>query len=128
MFGGIGLATLRIMVPEDRLDEARRLIDDFEQSEPAEDERSHGQPQGGKDALAGRDEPDEMPPRLSPSMQRMAWKFSWPLLACFACFRLARGDYIGAGFLFVFAALSFGFFGPDGDEGDEAKRDGPRSS
>ena len=117
MFGGIGLAELRIMVPADRLEEAQRLIDEFDESEPAEDGARPVAQQPSEDPVARRDESDdEMPPRLSPFMQQTARKFSWPILAIFACIRLARGDYIGAGFLFVFAALSWGFFAPDDDK------------
>lgn len=124
MFGGMAFVDLRIMVPRDRLDEAKRLIDEFEESEESEHEQpATAHPHQTADVHGEQDEPDEekMPPRLSRRQQRMARRFTWPILTLGGLAAAASGNWMEAGFAFVFAVMSWGLLGGGADERPDAQ-------
>lgn len=131
IFGGSdAMLDMRVWVPEDQLEQALRIIDEHDESEPDEDEdeRDADENESDGEERSGDDDEDkkaaeEMPQRYPPWM-RKAKKWTGPGLALAALVKLARGgDPVSAAFMLMIAVLVFGITqSSDEDESPESKR------
>jgi hypothetical protein len=104
IFGGSGaLLDMRVWVPEDQLEQAQRIVDEFDEPESAEVEDAIDQSEDVTSEGDGESEGknDDMPSRFPSWM----WKWSGPGFALFGFMVFLRGDVATAAGLLLVAGL-----------------------
>jgi hypothetical protein len=106
IFGGSGaLLDMRVWVPEDQLEQAQRIVDEFDEPETAEAEdaikQSEDVTSGGDGESEGKNGDDDTPSRFPNWM----WKWSGPGFALFGFMVFLRGDVATAAGLLLVAGL-----------------------
>jgi hypothetical protein len=104
IFGGSNaILDVRVWVPETQLDEAQRVIDEFEGPQPDADEDAVGEDE--EDGDDNKDERAEDMPSRYPAWMRRGRKWTWPVLALGGLGLIARGDQLGGAISLLFAVL-----------------------
>jgi hypothetical protein len=102
IFGGSNaILDVRVWVPETQLDEAQRIIDEFEGPQPDADEDAVGE--GEED---GDEQADQATPSRYPPWMRRGGKWTWPACALGGLGLIATGEYLeGVGSLLAAVVL-----------------------
>lgn len=125
IFGGSdSLLDVRVWVPTAQLEQAQRILDEFEGPQPDGDESEGEQSEADERERDGDNEVekahDAMPQRY-PDWMRRGRKWTWPALALAGLGLIARGQQLEGAMSLVFAALVWGLARDSDEENDSVE-------
>jgi hypothetical protein len=127
IFGGSNsLLDVRVWVPPAQLEQAQRILDEFEGPQPDGDESEGEQGDGDENGEDGErddevEKADHAMPQRYPGWMRGGRRFTWPVLALTGLGLIARGYQFGGAMSLLFAVFVFALAQESNEENDGSK-------